>query len=171
MLHSFPAMGRRPGNYRKLLPDPTPKLLQNTPLSGGKGAACPSKELLSALVVSAPVGECCPLVGVPPSATTGDVIVSQQNVNLHCRSWYRYKRQSAVKMTHLLGITTIVAYTVWGFSFLLPLPSTEFFLDLLCQFTAPSVLVKKVLVGFALCGSGLKLNILQTPDIHYISLN
>jgi len=48
-----PLIGTPTGELSKITPTSIPKVLQNTFLSGGEGAACPSPRTLSALAVSA----------------------------------------------------------------------------------------------------------------------
>jgi len=78
MLHSSPTKGRRPGDYRKLFPASIPKVLKIPPYLVVRGLPDRPQEILSTLAVSPPVGECCPLVWVPLSATTAcDLFLSQ----------------------------------------------------------------------------------------------
>ena len=102
MLHSSPAKGRRPGNYRKLPPRPHPNVLQNTPLSSGEGAVCPSPRTpFGPCCLSPSVEESCPLVGVPPNATTDRLKETHPSV-------VKRKRGSQISMLDMSKATGMI---------------------------------------------------------------
>ena len=72
MFHSSPLRGAD-RNYRKLPPALTPMYCKIPPYMVVRGLFAPSKNSIPAFghCCLDPCRGCCPLVGVPPSATTG----------------------------------------------------------------------------------------------------